>query len=146
MSDWSDKDEQLWNAMESGRLNSSLEGDEQFVKAFHAHQELESLSKLLRQPAEGQFNTEDSGGQPENIGRYQVRRLLGRGAFGVVYLADDPELNRHVVIKVPRPQRFSSEGAAERFLEEAKLAAQLKHPGIVTVYEDRAGQARRRVL
>ena len=135
MSAWSDKDELLWNAMESGHLDSSLDGDEDLVKAFHAHQELESLFKLLRQPAEGQINTEDSSGQPANIGRYQVHRLLGQGAFGMVYLSDDPELDRSVAIKVPRPQRFSSDSDADRFLEEARLAAQLKHPGIVTVYD-----------
>jgi len=50
MTTWSDKDEALWNAMESGQLDPSLAGDVQLAKAFRAHQELESLFELLRRP------------------------------------------------------------------------------------------------
>ena len=57
----------------------------------------------------------------------------GRGAFGVVYLANDPELSRDVAIKLPR---FSKGGeTAERFRKEARSVARLRHPNIVSVFD-----------
>jgi formylglycine-generating enzyme required for sulfatase activity len=72
---------------------------------------------------------------PEKIGRYGVQRRLGTGGFGAVYLAHDPDLDRLVALKVPRPGRFSSEEERLQFIGEAKTAAQLEHAGIVTVYD-----------
>jgi formylglycine-generating enzyme required for sulfatase activity/tRNA A-37 threonylcarbamoyl transferase component Bud32 len=68
------------------------------------------------------------------VGRFEVHEVLGRGAFGVVSRAYDPLLDRQVALKVPL---FSSkEGKrAQRFLNEAKAAARLRHPNIVAVYE-----------
>ncbi|MBC8870482.1 MAG: protein kinase [Planctomycetes bacterium] len=72
---------------------------------------------------------------PETIGRYRVQRILGKGGFGRVYLAEDTELKRLVALKVPKPKRFASEVERDRFVEEARTAAQLDHPGIVTVHD-----------
>jgi serine/threonine protein kinase/WD40 repeat protein len=72
---------------------------------------------------------------PESIGKFQVIHLLGRGAFGSVYKARDPELDRIVAIKVPRAGYFRSQQEEERFLREARSAARLGHPGIVPVHE-----------
>ena len=73
---------------------------------------------------------------PQNIGRYRVVRELGAGAFGVVYLADDPEaLQRQVAIKVPRFDGTSQPGYYEQYLIEARMAAALEHPNIVPVYD-----------
>jgi WD40 repeat protein len=72
---------------------------------------------------------------PEAIGKFRVLQLLGRGAFGSVYKARDPELDRVVAIKVPRAGYFSTPEEEERFLREARSAAQLSHPGIVPVHE-----------
>jgi hypothetical protein len=73
------------------------------------------------------------------IGRYQIERELGRGAMGVVHLATDPQLHRQVAIKTcSLPDGLSEEQMAlfhERFLREARAAASLSHPGIVTVYD-----------
>jgi serine/threonine-protein kinase len=79
---------------------------------------------------------------PERIGKFQVLELLGRGAFGAVYKAHDPELDRAVAVKVPRAGYFNTHEEEERFLREARSAARLTHPGIVPVHEmgiDRAG-------
>ncbi len=73
--------------------------------------------------------------EPTVIGRYQIRQELGQGTFGKVYLAHDPELDRPVAIKIPHATAFASTDQAEQFLNEARLAAQLKHPGIVTIYD-----------
>jgi WD40 repeat protein/tetratricopeptide (TPR) repeat protein len=72
---------------------------------------------------------------PERLGRFQVLGLLGRGTFGSVYKALDPELGRAVAVKIPRVGSFASAEEEERFLREARSAAALKHPGIVQVHE-----------
>jgi hypothetical protein len=69
------------------------------------------------------------------IGRYTVIKKLGEGAFGLVYLAFDPDLKRQVAIKVPHPRMVASNAAAESYLSEAQNVARLDHPGIVPVYD-----------
>jgi WD40 repeat protein len=76
---------------------------------------------------------------PEHVGRFRILGILGQGGFGVVYLAHDPQLDRKVALKVPRPGTLNSERRVERFLGDAKTAAQLRHPNIVPVHD--AGQA-----
>ena len=63
------------------------------------------------------------------VGRYVVRGRLGTGAMGTVYRADDVELSRPVALK-----RLHG-GERERLVREARVAAQLAHPNVVTVYE-----------
>ena len=72
---------------------------------------------------------------PDTVGRYAVEGTLGRGAFGVVCLARDTELNRLVALKLPSEGRFDSRHELEKFVAEARTAAQLEHPGIVTIYD-----------
>ena len=80
---------------------------------------------------------------PTEIGRYKVVGELGRGAMGVVYRGVDPALDRHVAIKVISSQQsagaLNTQEMEARFLREAKIAARINHPGIVTVYD--AGRA-----
>jgi WD40 repeat protein/serine/threonine protein kinase len=64
-----------------------------------------------------------------------VLQLLGRGAFGTVYKAHDPQLDVNVALKVPRAGYFGSREEEERFLREARSAARLKHPNIVQVHD-----------
>ena len=73
--------------------------------------------------------------QPANIGRYRVERLLGRGGFGLVYLARDEQLNRPVAVKVPHAELVSQSQDAELYLAEARTVARLDHPHIVSVYD-----------
>jgi len=81
-----------------------------------------------------------------NIGRYEIERELGRGAMGVVYLAHDPQLHRQVAVKTySLPDGVSAELAKEfheRFLREARAAASLSHPGIVTIFDAGEDSAR----
>jgi serine/threonine protein kinase/formylglycine-generating enzyme required for sulfatase activity len=72
---------------------------------------------------------------PATIGRYRIDSRLGEGGFGRVFLAWDDELKRTVAIKVPRPNAFSSADGIKLFLDEARMAAQLNHPGIVAVHD-----------
>jgi hypothetical protein len=71
------------------------------------------------------------GDGPKQIGRFQIRARVGAGAFGTVFRAYDPQLDREVALKVPHTVSLDSSKAVERFLREAKAAAQLRHPHIV---------------
>src|SRR5262245_4007184 len=71
----------------------------------------------------------------EQLGRFQIRRELGRGTFGRVFLAYDPLLAREVALKVPRAEALASPELRERFRREAQAAAGLDHPHIVPVHE-----------
>src|SRR5438067_1539987 len=72
---------------------------------------------------------------PERIGRYRIERVLGKGGFGLVYLAHDEQLNRPVAIKVPHAQVVAEAGDAQAYLTEARTVANLDHPHIVPVYD-----------
>lgn len=75
----------------------------------------------------------------QQIGRYRVIREIGRGAMGVVYLAEDPAIGRTVAIKTIRLTDASSDEERkflrERLFREARSAGILSHPGIVTIYD-----------
>ncbi|MHC4886684.1 MAG: protein kinase domain-containing protein [Planctomycetota bacterium] len=75
------------------------------------------------------FNTNDL------IGKYRVKRLLGQGGMGCVYLAHDEELERDLAVKVINPKLDGVENALRRFRQEAKAVAGLNCPNIVHVYE-----------
>jgi len=66
--------------------------------------------------------------------RYRIVREVGRGGMGVVYLAEDPLLQREVAVKVIRPGLLNPE-AIERFQREARVAARLDHPSIAVVHD-----------
>jgi TPR repeat protein/serine/threonine protein kinase len=74
-------------------------------------------------------------GLPAVIGRYQVRAKLGAGAFGTVYRAYDPQLDREVALKVLKPEALDTPQAVERFQREARAAARMLHPNIVPVFD-----------
>lgn len=69
------------------------------------------------------------------VGRYILERVIGRGAFGIVYKAHDPDLNRSVAIKIPRPDVLMDIDSLARFESEVQACARLDHPGIVPLYE-----------
>ena len=71
----------------------------------------------------------------EQIGRYQIKRLLGQGGMATVYLAHDPEFNRDVALKVLPAQMADDPQFLGRFRREAQTIAALEHPAIVPVYD-----------
>src|SRR5262245_630227 len=72
---------------------------------------------------------------PAAFGRYQVRRAIGVGGFGAVYLGHDTQLDRPVAIKVLRAGASPAKAEDKQVLPEARRLAQLRHPGIVTVHD-----------
>lgn len=78
---------------------------------------------------------ENSGEPFPLMNRFRIVKPLGRGGFGVVYLAQDRNLDRLVALKIPHRERMIAEKAAARFVREAKVAAKLNHPNIVRVYD-----------
>jgi serine/threonine protein kinase len=72
---------------------------------------------------------------PQQIGRYRIEKVLGKGGFGLVYLAHDERLDRPVAIKVPHAKLVSQREDAESYLIEARTVANLDHPGIVPVFD-----------
>jgi tetratricopeptide (TPR) repeat protein len=77
--------------------------------------------------------TTDSGMRA--LGKFQLLERVGLGAFGAVWRARDTQLNRTVALKIPHTGLLTAPDELERFHREARAAAQLRHPGIVTVHE-----------
>jgi predicted Ser/Thr protein kinase len=67
-------------------------------------------------------------------GQYAIERELGRGGMGIVVLARDERLDRNVALKVLPPALAEQADTRERFLREARMAAQLSHPNIVPIH------------
>jgi serine/threonine protein kinase len=82
----------------------------------------------------------DRGSEPRSsserrrLDRFELLQELGVGSFGQVFRARDLELDRTVAIKILRAGRLASLEEVDRFVREARSAAQLKHPGIVSIY------------
>jgi WD40 repeat protein/serine/threonine protein kinase len=77
----------------------------------------------------------DEAALPGIVGRYEVRAKIGRGAFGTVYRAYDPQLDREVALKLLHDEALASRQAVERFQREARTAARMHHPHIVPVHD-----------
>ena len=72
---------------------------------------------------------------PNKLGKYEIRKMLGKGSMGMVFLAHDPVLERDVAIKVMAGSSINDERMRERFEREAKAVARLHHPNIVTIHD-----------
>lgn len=71
----------------------------------------------------------------DQLGRYEIARLIGTGGMGEVYLARDKTLDRNVAIKVLNEKYESDQSNIQRFVQEAKAASALNHPNILTIHE-----------
>jgi len=68
------------------------------------------------------------------LSKYRIEKLLGSGGWGDVYLAEDLQLNRQVAIKHLKTDWTGDERILQRFLQEARVIASLKHPNVVTIH------------
>jgi len=86
---------------------------------------------MFRRLSESMFGNSHA---PVLIGRFRVLGTLGHGGMGVVYAAEDTQLDRRVAIKVIRDDRLR-EGDRARLLREARMQAKLSHPNVVQIHE-----------
>lgn len=97
-----------------------------------------ATSTIIASPNQGQKTLVMSHVEMPEFGRYRIEKELGRGAMGVVYLGNDPKINRQVAIKTLDYTQFSSKElkvVKSRFFREAEAAGRLGHNNIVTVYD-----------
>jgi tetratricopeptide (TPR) repeat protein len=73
--------------------------------------------------------------RPRRLGRYELGEEIAHGGMGAVFHAHDPELHRHLAVKVLRPELRNQPHLLRRFLVEARITGQLQHPGIVAVHD-----------
>ena len=71
----------------------------------------------------------------DQLGRFELRRVLGQGAQSTVWLAFDPRMEREIAIKIMRPGSGSDEAAVAAWLQEARSVGKVSHPNIIPVYE-----------
>jgi len=134
------------------RLASAHEAAEEFQEAVDLYEKilsfdyhykdvekrLEIVRPKVRQdrPAEAPAATQQGMAPPSaRSGRYRIDGELGRGGMGIVYKAHDTVLDRPVALKVLPDALKDNPEALKNFLREAKSAAKLNHPNIVTVYD-----------
>jgi WD40 repeat protein len=108
----------------------------------------------MTHPVDGPATQTSAGGPPDNatdlrallappqgadelgrLGAYRILKVLGAGGMGVVFLAEDPQLQRPVALKAMKPALAASASARARFLREARAAASIKHDHIVTIHQ-----------
>lgn len=118
---------------DANRLATKTDSDPEMTKTLHRLREA-----LAEEPAPEvslHFLTpSDQPGVLGTLGRYQVLEVIGRGAFGIVLKALDPDLLRPVAIKVLAPYLAPSGTARQRFLREARAAAAVIHDNVINVH------------
>jgi serine/threonine protein kinase len=72
---------------------------------------------------------------PVSFGRFELREVVGQGAFGKVYRAYDKQLDRDVAVKIPRRGTLETTDQLSRFLREARLGGRLHHPNICPIHD-----------
>ena len=114
---------ELWAAM----VAATVAGDQFRMQDEELAEHLSPVSSAST--LSWQFNL------PVRQGDFELTEELGRGGMGVVYRAHQISLDREVALKMILPGRLSEPEHVERFQQEAEAAAQLDHPGIISVYE-----------
>jgi hypothetical protein len=140
---------QLGGAIDVRRLQQRLQTVESARSAVRVEMEKKGIQttsvcpKCQRCYPQGTLKCEDDAFLLEEQGllplriqdRYQLLSRLGQGGMGVVYLARDEQLSREVALKIIRPELFDDPGIRLRFRREARAAASIQHPGIISIFD-----------
>jgi len=120
-------------AQESDRLwpsrNPQVDGSSDWVSDLDIEESLRLLDEIWPRDDVRERQA------PRRFGRFSILRKLGRGGFGVVYLAEDPLLGRKVALKLPRIEVLSGSKGWRRFMREARAASRLDHPNLIPLLE-----------
>src|SRR4051812_10212071 len=92
-------------------------------------------TRLARRVSSAGFELDPTTGRPLQVAGYRIEEVAGRGGMGVVYRAQHMHLGRTVALKLLNPELAASDEFRERFIREARAAAELEHPNIVPVYD-----------
>ncbi len=140
-------DEQLGDAAATPPIDDSATEDgsinaERLRTAMRGLQALHRVRHRWRPGSSASSSEADTHTDPQTqenpsrqIGRFAIVREIGRGGLGVVFLAHDPRLRRHVALKVPRVDSLAVDERRDRFVREAEAAARLNHRHVVSVFE-----------
>ena len=112
---------------------SPLSPDEQLAEAMCSSCG-SKLSMVSDQTQDWSTGAGEAAAPRKSIGHFELIELLGSGGFGAVWKARDLQLDRLVAVKIPHKGKLNL-AEVERFLREARAAAQLRHPNIVSVHE-----------
>ncbi len=142
--------EEAWESGDHSRCDALLAKYPHFAERLQRHRNCVETLQQMRPSRSGYWIASASGGEtsdasslgsvlrdplPAEFGRFRIRRQLGHGGFGIVYLAHDPHLQRDVALKLPRLESVLPPELRERFQREARAGARLDHPNIAAVYE-----------
>ena len=94
-----------------------------------------TIPPTARDQQSAEDNAPDFDSVPSSIGQYEIKRLIGQGAMGMVYLAHDNRANRDVALKIPTIRLGEESETLKRFHREARSAATISHPNICTIYQ-----------
>jgi tetratricopeptide (TPR) repeat protein len=125
----------------AGMPRQAVEIYEKILTADYHYKDVEQRLEVTRSLARAVAGSEGSGTSQDSLtpnprpGRYRIVGELGRGGMGIVYKAEDTVLDRIVALKVLPDALRDNPQALKNFLREAKSAAKLNHPNIVTVYD-----------
>ena len=135
--DFSDDEAQALDAIIEGRNTGRPVDIPSLIARFpHLTQAVAALHQLQNEaPTGAAALAGQSNPAPLQIGHYQIETELGSGGFGIVYKAYDSALARHVALKILHSYRVEQADAIERFFQEARATARLRHPGIVQLLE-----------
>lgn len=125
----------LASAVDIAAINASGTHEAEVVRQRRASAEARSISEDSSTPTPTAAVTLAPG---DRFGDYEIRKRLGMGGMGTVFLAFDTVLQREVALKIPRFDVILESDAPDRFLDEARAAARIQHPNICRVYH--AGQ------
>jgi serine/threonine-protein kinase len=115
-------------------VEALVQAGERTIESFAGHFASAAVRALLEEPTAPTPAAPRAPLQPVSIGRYEVKRLLGRGGMSDVYLARDPMLERDIAVKLIGGD-LDSEVARRRLVREASAVGRLRHPNIVTIFD-----------